>query len=214
MKSGDKLEEWSGDIALVSVGMVGNSEGLGLEPLGIKIEKSFISVNDFYQTSVPSIYAIGDIVGAPLLAHVASHEGIVAVEHMCGLHPHKIDYNAVPGCTFCTPQVASIGLTEQKAKDMGYSVKIGKFPFSAIGRAVASGDSEGFSKVVIDEKTEEVLGIHMVHAEAAELIGEAVIIKSHEGVASSVLNSMHAHPTLSEGIMEAMGVALGRAIHI
>lgn len=214
LKTPTKTEEWVGDYCLVAIGVQGNIENLGLEEVGIKPEKSFIPVDEYYRTEASGIYAIGDIIGAPLLAHVASHEGIIAAEHIAGQHPHAMDYQSIPGCTFCQPQVASIGLTEKAAKEAGYSVKIGKFPFSASGKAVATNEADGFTKVVIDSKTEEVLGVHIIHPEATELIGEASIIKSHEGVATSVFNTIHAHPTLSEAIMEAMGDALGRAIHI
>ena len=214
LKSGDKVEQWVGDYCLVAIGVQGNIEDLGLESVGILPERSFIPVDEYYRTGVQGIYAIGDIIGPPLLAHVASHEGIIAVEHMAGLHPHVMDYKSVPGCTYCKPQVASIGLTEAQAKAAGINIKIGRFPFSAIGKAVAVGETEGMVKVVIDAQTEEVLGVHIIHAEATELIGEASVIRSHEGIASSVLNTVHAHPTLSEAVMEAMGDALGRAIHI
>ena len=214
LKSGEKVEQWDGDYCLVAVGVQGNSENLGLEEVGVKVEKSFIKVDKFYQTGVAGIYAIGDIVGPPWLAHVASHEGIIAAEHIAGQHPHPLDYRGVPGCTYCQPQVASIGLTEKAAVASGKKIRIGRFPFSAIGKAVATGEAEGFVKVIIDADIEEILGIHIIHPEATELIGEAAIIHSHEGIASSVLNTIHAHPTLSEAIMEAMGDALGRAIHI
>lgn len=214
LKSGDKVEQWSGDYCLVAVGFQGNVEGIGLEDVGITPEKTFIEVDQNYFTGVPGIYAIGDVIGPPLLAHVASHEGILAAEAIAGLHPHKMDYTSIPACTYCQPQVASVGLTEEKAKAAGRKIKVGKFPFSAIGRAVATNESEGMVKVVIDEQTEEILGVHIIHAEASELIAEATLAKTHEGIASSVFGTVHAHPTLSEGVMEAMGAALGRPIHI
>lgn len=214
LKSGDKVETWEGDYCLVAIGVQGNCEDLGLEEVGITTEKSFIEVDKFYQTGLANIYAIGDIIGPPLLAHVASHEGIIAAEHIAGAHPHPIDYGNVPGCTYCQPQVASIGMTEEVAKQKGINIAIGRFPFSASGKAVASEETEGFVKVIIDKDIEEVLGVHIIHAEATELIAEAGIIRSHEGIASSVFNTIHAHPTLSEAVMEAMGDALGRAIHI
>lgn len=214
LKTPTGSEIWTGDYCLVAIGVQGNIENLGLEAIGITPEKSFISVDEYYRTAVPNVYAIGDIIGAPLLAHVASHEGIIAAEHIAGQHPHPIDYKSIPGCTYCQPQVASIGMTEKSARDAGINIKIGKFPFSASGKAVATNEADGFTKVIIDAKTEEVLGVHIIHPEATELIGEASIIKSHEGVASSVFNTIHAHPTLSEAVMEAMGDALGRAIHI
>jgi dihydrolipoamide dehydrogenase len=214
IKTADGVETWNGDYCLVAIGVQGNIENLGLEQVGVRTDRSFIPVDEYYRTEVPGIYAIGDIVGAPLLAHVASHEGIVAAEHLAGAHTHPIDYKSIPGCTFCQPQVASIGLTEKAAIEAGYKVRIGKFPFSASGKAVAINETDGFTKVVIDEATEEVLGVHIIHAEATELIGEASIIKTHEGIASSVFNTVHAHPTLSEALMEAMGDAMGRAVHI
>lgn len=214
LNTGGKTEEWVGDYCLVAIGFQGNVENLGLEEVGITPERSFIPVDEYYRTEASNIYAIGDIIGPPLLAHVASHEGIIAAEHIAGKHPHAMDYKSIPGCTFCQPQVASIGLTEKAAKEAGYNVRVGKFPFSASGKAVATNEADGFTKVVIDAKTEEVLGVHIIHPEATELIGEASIIKSHEGVATSVFNTIHAHPTLSEAVMEAMGDALGRAIHI
>ncbi len=214
IKEGDKTESWSGDYALVAVGFQGNVEDIGLEEIGIQPEKTFIEVDQYYRTMVPGVYAIGDITGPPLLAHVASHEGIIAAEHMADAHPHPMEYSKVPAATFCQPQVASIGLTEQAAIDAGYKVKVGKMPFSAIGKATATNETEGMVKIVIDETVEEILGIHIVHAEASELLGEAAIIQSHEGIASSVFQTVHAHPTLSEAIMEAAGDALGRAIHI
>lgn len=214
IKSGDKVEQWTGDYCLVAIGIQGNVEDLGLENIGIKPEKSFLKVDQFYKTNTPHIYAIGDIIGPPALAHVASHEGIITAEVIAGAHTHPIDYSAIPGCTYCQPQVASIGLTEEAAVKAGHKVKVGRFPFSASGKAVATNETEGFVKVIIDEQYEEILGVHIIHPEATELVAEASIIKSHEGTASSVFNTIHAHPTLSEAVMEAMGDALGRAIHI
>ena len=214
IKSDGKVEQWSGDYCLVAIGVQGNVEDLGLESVGIKPEKSFIRVDEFYRTGAPGIYAIGDVIGPPALAHVASHEGIITAEVIAGQHPHAMDYSGVPGCTYCQPQVASIGMTEAKAIAAGRKVKVGRFPFTASGKAVATNETEGFVKVVIDSEIEEILGIHIIHAEATELIGEAAVIHSHEGIASSVFNTVHAHPTLSEAVMEAMGDALGRAIHI
>lgn len=214
LKTGDKAEQWSGDYCLVAIGFQGNVENLGLEEIGLRPERGFLEVDQFFRTSVANIYAIGDVIGAPLLAHVASHEGVIAAEHLAGHETHPFEYHNVPACTFCQPEVASIGLTEEAAKAAGYKIKVGRFPFAASGRAVAANEPEGLVKVIIDEKLEEVLGIHIVHTEASELAGEAAIIRSHEGTASSVLATIHAHPTLSEAIMEAMGDALGRAIHI
>ena len=214
LKTGDKVEQWVGDYCLVAIGVQGNVENLGLETVGITPERSFIKVDKFYRTGVTDIYAIGDIIGPPLLAHVASHEGIIAAEHIAGANPHAMDYGNIPGCTYCQPQVASIGMTEEAALKAGKKIRIGKFPFTASGKAVAINETDGMVKVIIDEQLEEVLGVHILHAEATELIAEAAIIRSHEGIASSVFNTVHAHPTLSEAVMEAMAAALGRPIHI
>jgi dihydrolipoamide dehydrogenase len=209
-----KIEEWCGDYCLVAVGVQGNVENLGLEEVGLQAERSFIPVDQYYRTRVPGIYAIGDLTGPPLLAHVASHEGIIAAEHIAGAAPHPLEYENVAACTYCQPQVASVGLTEQAARDAGKNIAVGRFPFTASGKAVATDETEGMVKVIIDKELEEVLGVHILHAEATELIAEASIIRTHEGIASSVLNTVHAHPTLSEAVMEAMAVALGRPIHI
>ena len=214
LKTGDQVEQWSGDYCLVAVGVQGNVENLGLEDIGITPERSFIKVDEFYRTGVPNVFAIGDIIGPPLLAHVASHEGIIAAEYIAGNHPHAMNYQNVPGCTYCQPQVASIGLTEKAARAAGKNIAIGKFPFSACGKAVAINETEGMVKVIIDKDIEEILGVHIVHAEATELIAEVGVARSHEAIASSVLETIHAHPTLSEAVMEAMGSALGRPIHI
>lgn len=214
IKSGDKVEQWSGDACLVAIGFQGNVEDLGLESIGVRTERSFIPVDKYYQTTVPGVYAIGDVIGPPMLAHVASHEAIIAAEHMADYETHPLDYTSVPGCTYCQPQVASIGLTEKQANEKGLKIRVGRFPFLASGKAVATNEVDGFVKVVIDAELEEILGVHIIHAEATELIGEAAVIRTHEGVASSVFNTVHAHPTLSEALMEAMGDSLGRAIHI
>jgi dihydrolipoamide dehydrogenase len=213
-KIGDQSEEWTGDYCLVAVGVQGNVEDLGLETVGITPEKSFIKVDNYYRTTAPHIYAIGDVNGPPWLAHVASHEGIIAAEHLAGAPTHVLDYSSVPSCTYSQPQAASIGITEKQARDQAFKFRIGRFPFLASGKAVAAGETDGFVKVIIDEESGEVLGVHIIHPEATELIGEAAIIRSHEGVAASVFTTMHAHPTLGEAIMEAMGDAIGRAIHI
>ncbi len=214
LSSSEGKEEWTGDHCLVAIGFQGNIEGLGLEEIGVKTDRSFIPVDEYYRTGLDGVYAIGDVNGPPLLAHVASHEGIIAAEHMNNAHPHPIDYKSIPGCTYCQPQVASVGYTEEKARAEGFDIKIGKFPFTASGKAVATNETDGFTKVIIDAKTEEVLGVHIIHPEATELIAEASIVKSHEGTASSVANTIHAHPTLSEAVMEAMADALDKAIHI
>ena len=210
-KSGD--EQWSGDCVLVAIGITPNTENIGLEKIGVALDKGFIKVDEYMRTNVANHSAIGDVVGAPALAHVASHEGIVAAECLAGKSKHPMRYDNVPSCTYCQPQVASVGLTEQACKEKGIKYRIGKIPFSAIGKAVAIGEPEGMTKVIIDEEIGEVLGVHILHAEATELISEAVIIRSHEGVAASVTDSIHPHPTLSEAIMEAMALAQGRPIN-
>ena len=213
-KSDGKTEKVSADVALMAIGIQGNFENLGLEEIGVTIDKSFIPVNEWYQTNVGGVYAIGDIIGPPLLAHVASHEAIICVEKIAGLNPHQLDYNSIPGCTYCNPQVASIGMSEEKAIAEGFEVQIGKFPYSASGKARAIGEREGLVKLIFDKKYGELLGAHILGAEATELIAELGLAKSLESTPTEILKTMHAHPTLSEMIMEAAGDALGEAIHI
>jgi dihydrolipoamide dehydrogenase len=211
---GPKGEEtWTGDKILVAIGVVPNTENIGLEAVGIKAERGFITVDPFMKTNVPNHYAIGDCTGRQLLAHKASHEGLVAAEAACGKAKHGMHYDNIAGCTYCQPQVASVGLTEKQAKEKGLKYKVGKMPFSAIGKAIAIGEPEGMCKVIIDEEVGEVLGVHILHSEATELITEASIIRSHEGIAASVLDTVHPHPTLSESVAEAMAIALGRPIN-
>ena len=212
---GGEKKELSADKVLNAIGVTGNVEGFGLEELGIELFKNHIKVDkSTYATNVKGIYAIGDVIGPPWLAHVASAEGIHCVERIKGLKPLDINYENIPGCTYCQPQVASVGLTEQKAKDAGYDVKIGKFPFMASGKAFAVGEREGFVKYVIDAKYGEILGAHIIGSEATELIAEVVLAKSLEATPESILKTVHAHPTLSESIMEAAGAVYGEAIHI
>lgn len=214
LKSKDgKSESWSGDMCLVAIGVTGNVENLGLEEVGIKFERGAIDVDGFMRTNQPHHFAIGDVAGGPWLAHVASHEGVIAAEAACGVAEQPMHYDNIPGCTYCQPQVASVGLTEQAAKEKGLNYKIGKMPFAAIGKAIAIGDSDGFVKSIIDAETGEVYGVHIIHAEATELISEAAIIRSHEGIAQSVVDTIHPHPTLSESIMESMAIALGRPLN-
>lgn len=203
-----------GDVVLVAVGIRGNVENIGLEACGVKVENSSIPVDEFYRTNVPNIYAIGDVIGAPWLAHVASHEGIIAIDHMRGANPHPLDYTNIPGCTYCQPQVASIGLTEEKAKAEGYEIKIGKFPFRASGKARAIGEVEGMVKLIFDAKYGELLGAHILGAEATEMIAELGIARALETTNLELQHTVHAHPTLSEAVMEAAGDAFGEAIHI
>ncbi len=214
LDNGGKEQEIEGDSALVAIGVQGNVENLGLEDLGIQLEKGFIKVNEFYQTSTANIYSIGDVIGPPWLAHVASHEGLIAVDHLTGKNPHPLDYNNVPGCTYCQPQVASIGLTEKKAKEMGYNLKIGRFPFRASGKARAIGEIDGMVKLIFDAKYGELLGAHILGAEATELIAELGIAKTLETTNYEIQHAIHAHPTLSEAIMEAASDVSGEAIHI
>ena len=209
-----KKETIKGEKALMAIGIQGNVENLNLEGIGIKHEKSFIQVNEWYETSAKGVYAIGDIIGPPLLAHVASHEAIVCVEKIAGVKTHAIDYNSIPGCTYCQPQVASIGLTEAKAKEKGYDIKIGKFPYSASGKARAIGAKDGMVKLIFDKKYGELLGAHIIGAEATELIAELGMAKTLEATPVELSKTVHAHPTSSEMIMEAAADADGEAVHI
>lgn len=214
LSSEGKNAELEGEVALVAIGVQGNVENLGLEDLGILIEKNAIKVNEFYQTNVPDIYAIGDVIGPPWLAHVASHEGIIAADHLSGGKPAPLDYSNVPGCTYCQPQVASIGFTEEKAKAKGYELKIGRFPFRASGKARAIGETDGLVKLIFDAKYGELLGAHILGAEATELIAELGIAKALETTQHELQHTIHAHPTLSEAIMEAAADAIGQSINI
>ncbi len=209
-----KSEVLKADKALMAIGIQGNVENLNLEGIGVKNDRGFINVNEWYETNVKGVYAIGDIIGPPLLAHVASHEGMVCVEKIVGTDTHAVDYNSIPGCTYCQPQVASIGMTEEKAKEAGYELKIGKFPYTASGKARAIGARDGMVKLIFDKKYGELLGAHIVGHEATELIGEIVMAKSLESTPVELAKTMHAHPTLSEMIMEAAADADGEAIHI
>lgn len=210
-KSGS--EQWSGDACLIAIGIMPNTENIGLEKVGIETNRGFIKVDELLRTNVPHHFAIGDVAGGAALAHKASHEGLIAAEVAAGKSKHPMKYDNIPGCTYCQPQVASVGLTEKAAKAKGLKYRVGKMPFSAVGKAIAIGEQEGFVKVIIDDEVGEVLGVHIIHAEATELISEAAIIRSHEGIAASVLDTIHPHPTLSEAVMEAMGLALGRPIN-
>jgi len=212
--SGEK-KEFSAEKVLNAIGVTGNVEGFGLEELEVELYKNHIKVNkSTYETNIKGIYAIGDVIGPPWLAHVASAEGIHCIEKIKGLNPPDIIYENIPGCTYCQPQVASVGLTAAKAKELGYEVKIGKFPFMASGKAFAVGEREGFVKFVFDAKYGEILGAHIIGAEATELIGEIGLAKSLEATGQSIFKTVHAHPTLSESIMEAAANAYGEAIHI
>jgi len=202
------------DILLSAVGVIANIENLGLEALGIKTDKGKIIVDANGQTSVPGIYAIGDCTPGQALAHVASKEGINAAEHLSGHHPEPMDYNNIPGCTYCSPEIASVGYTEKAAKDAGYEVKVGKFPFVASGKAVAAGATEGFVKVIYDAKYGEFLGCHIIGAGVTDMIAEAVVARKLETTAHEILNAVHPHPTMSEALKEATAVAYGEATDI
>jgi len=202
------------DVLLSAVGVVANIENIGLEALGIKTDKGKIIVDAHQQTSVPGIYAIGDCTPGQALAHVASREGINAAEHLAGHHPDAIDYNNVPGCTYCTPEIASVGYTEKAAKDAGYEVKVGKFPFMASGKASAAGATEGFVKVIFDAKYGEFLGCHMIGMNVTEMIAEVVTARKLETTAHEILTAIHPHPTMSEAVKEATAMAYGEATDI
>ena len=202
------------DVVLSAVGIATNLEGIGLEDVGIATDKGKIVVDDFYRTNIPGIYAIGDVVHGPALAHVASAEGIICVEKIAGQSPEPLDYNNIPGCTYCSPEVASVGYTEKAAKEAGYDVKVGKFPFSASGKAKAAGATEGFIKVIYDAKYGEWLGAHMIGANVTEMIAEVVAARKLETTGHEIIKSVHPHPTMSEAIMEATAAAYDEVIHL
>jgi len=205
-KKGEEILE--ADIVLSAVGIKSNIENIGLEDVGIIVDKDKILVNDFYQTNIPGYYAIGDVVPGQALAHVASAEGITCVEQIAGLHTEKIDYGNVPGCTYATPEIASVGLTEAQAKEQGYELKVGKFPFSASGKAKAAGTPDGFVKVIFDAKYGEWLGCHMIGAGVTDMIAEAVLGRKLETTGHEVLKTIHPHPTMSEAVMEAVAAPM------
>lgn len=211
-KRGEKVLE--ADILLSAVGIKSNLENIGLEEVGIVVDKDKILVNDFYQTNIPGYYAIGDVVPGPALAHVASAEGITCVEKIAGLDAEKIDYGNIPGCTYATPEIASVGLTETQCKEQGLDIKIGKFPFSASGKASAAGTTDGFVKVIFDAKYGEWLGCHMIGAGVTDMIAEAVLGRKLETTGHEVLKTIHPHPTMSEAVMEAVADAYDEVIHL
>ncbi|MDB4404765.1 MAG: dihydrolipoyl dehydrogenase [Flavobacteriales bacterium] len=202
------------EIVLSAVGIASNLENIGLEDVGIVTDRNKIMVNDWYQTNIPGYYAIGDIVPGPALAHVASAEGITCVEKIAGLHVEAIDYGNIPGCTYATPEIASVGMTEKQAKEAGFELKVGKFPFSASGKASAAGKKEGFVKVIFDAKYGEWLGCHMIGAGVTDMIAEAVLGRKLETTGHEVLKTIHPHPTMSEAVMEAVADAYGEVIHL
>ena len=214
VKTEKGIVELQADILLSAVGITANIENIGLEEVGIKTEKGRVVVDEWYRTSVPGYYAIGDILPTQALAHVASAEGITCVEKIKGLDVERIDYGNIPGCTYCTPEIASVGLTEKQAKEKGYEIKVGKFPFSASGKATANGDTDGFVKVIFDAKYGEWLGCHMIGTGVTEMIAEAVAARKLETTGHEILKTIHPHPTLSESVMEAVAAAYGEVIHI
>ncbi|MBG6129681.1 dihydrolipoamide dehydrogenase [Aquimarina sp. EL_43] len=211
-KKGEEILE--ADIVLSAVGIKTNIENIGLEELGIATDRDKIVVNDWYQTNIPGIYAIGDVVSGPALAHVASAEGITCVEKIAGMHVEPIDYGNIPGCTYASPEIASVGMTEKQAKEAGYELKVGKFPFSASGKASAAGTKDGFVKVIFDAKYGEWLGCHMIGAGVTDMIAEAVLGRKLETTGHEVLKAIHPHPTMSEAVMEAVADAYDEVIHL
>ena len=206
--------ELEAEIVLSAVGISTNLEGLGLEENGVKTDKGKVLVDEFYKTNVEGVYAIGDIVKGQALAHVASAEGIICVEKIAGHHPESLNYNNIPGCTYCSPEVASVGYTEKAAKEAGYELKIGKFPYSASGKAAAAGAKDGFVKLIFDAKYGELLGAHMVGYNVTEMIAEIVVARKLETTGHEIIKSVHPHPTMSEAIMEAAAEAYGECIHL
>ncbi|RXG23822.1 dihydrolipoyl dehydrogenase [Leeuwenhoekiella aequorea] len=214
VKTAKGEEKLQADIILSAVGIKTNIEGIGLEDVGIITDKDKVIVNDWYQTNMPGYYAIGDITPGPALAHVASAEGILCVEKIAGMHVEKLDYGNIPGCTYASPEIASVGMTEKQAKEAGYELKIGKFPFSASGKASASGNKDGFVKVIFDAKYGEWLGCHMIGAGVTDMIAEAVLGRKLETTGHEVLKAIHPHPTMSEAVMEAVAAAYDEVIHL
>ena len=202
------------EVVLSAVGVAPNIEGIGLEEVGVAIEKGKIKVDEYYNTSVKGVYAIGDIVGGPALAHVASAEGITCVEKIAGLNPNPVDYGNIPGCTYTNPEVSSVGLTEAKAKEAGYEIKVGKFPYTASGKASAAGQKDGFVKLIFDAKYGELLGAHMIGGNVTEMISELVVARKLEITGHELLKTIHPHPTMSEAVMEAAAAAYGEVIHL
>ncbi len=210
----DSIKEIECDLVLSAAGVTPNTEDIGLETLGIKTERGLIQVNEYYATNVPGVYAIGDAVPGAALAHVATAEAIICVEKIAGHHPQPLNYDNIPSCTYCVPEVASVGMTEAQAKEAGYEVKLGKFPFSASGKASASGAKEGFVKVIYDAKYGELLGAHMIGSNVTEMIAEIVVARNLETTGMEIVKTVHPHPTMSEAVMEASAAAYGEVIHL
>jgi dihydrolipoamide dehydrogenase len=214
VKTATGTETLEAEIVLSAVGISTNIEGIGLEENGVKTDRGKVLVDDFYRTNIEGVYAIGDIVKGQALAHVASAEGIICVEKIAGLNPHPLDYNNIPGCTYCSPEIASVGYTEKAAKEAGYELKVGKFPFSASGKASAAGAKDGFIKLIFDAKYGEFLGAHMLGHNVTELIAEVVTARKLEATGHEIIKSVHPHPTMSEAVMEAAAEAYGECIHL
>ncbi len=214
IKTPKALEVIECDIVLSAVGIATNLEGIGLEETGINYDKGKVLVDEFYRTNVDGYYAIGDIVSGPALAHVASHEGITCIEKIAGMHVEAIDYGNIPGCTYTSPEIASVGMTEKAAKEAGYEIKVGKFPYSASGKASAAGSKDGFIKVIFDAKYGEWLGAHMIGDNVTEMIAEAVVARKLETTGHEIIKTIHPHPTMSEAVMEAVAAAYGEVIHL
>jgi dihydrolipoamide dehydrogenase len=214
VKTATGTETLEAEIVLSAVGISTNIEGIGLEENGVKTDRGKVLVDDFYKTNIDGVYAIGDIVKGQALAHVASAEGIICVEKIAGQNPQPLDYNNIPGCTYCSPEIASVGYTEKAAKEAGYELKIGKFPFSASGKASAAGAKDGFVKLIFDAKYGEFLGAHMIGFNVTELIAEVVTARKLEATGHEIIKSVHPHPTMSEAVMEAAADAYGECIHL
>lgn len=210
-KGEEKLEA---DVVLSAVGIEANIQNIGLEEVGIVTDRGRILVNDFYETNIPGYYAIGDVIPTAALAHVASAEGIICVEKIAGHHPEPLNYGNIPGCTYCSPEVASVGMTEKAAKEAGYDIKVGKFPFSASGKASAAGAKDGFVKLIFDAKYGELLGGHLIGANVTEMVAELVAVRKLETTGEELIKTVHPHPTMSEAIMEAAAAAYGEVIHL
>jgi dihydrolipoamide dehydrogenase len=208
------IEVIEAEIVLSAVGVATNLENLGLEETGIAFERGKVEVDEFYRTNVEGVYAIGDIVKGPALAHVASHEALICVEKMAGHHPELLDYNNIPGCTYTSPEVASVGLTEAKAREAGYEVVVGKFPYTASGKAAAGGNKDGFIKVIFDAKDQKWLGCHMVGDNVTEMIAEVVTARKLGATGRDIIDAIHPHPTMSEALMEAVALAYDECVHL
>lgn len=206
-------ETLKADLALNAIGVQGNVEGIGLEAAGVKVERGWVVIDEFCQTNVKGVYAIGDIAGAPWLAHKASAEGLVAAEHIAGHATHGVNYKNIPGCTYCQPQVASVGLTEKQAREAGHEIKVGKFPFTANGKAHGIGKAQGFVKLIFDAKYGEILGAHMIGPDVTEMIGEIGLARQVEATGTDLFKTVHAHPTLNEAVMEAAALAYGECVN-